>query len=68
VVISMNIGDYRAGVRRRAAKYAVRATLQLDGAARDRALTTARNLSVFFPEARVNALIRAAAAQTLAGR
>jgi 5-methylcytosine-specific restriction endonuclease McrA len=68
VVISMNIGAYRAGVRLRAAKYAVRATLQLDRAARDRALATARNLTVFFPEARVNALIRAAAAATLAGR
>jgi hypothetical protein len=65
VTISMDIGQYRAGVRRRAAKYAVRLTRQLDSAACDRALATARNLTVFFPEARVNAAIRAAAEGTL---
>ena len=61
VTISMDIGHYRAGVRRRAAIYAVRATRQLGGEARDRALAAARNLTVFFPEARVHAVIRAAA-------
>ena len=61
VRISMNIGQYRAGVRRRAATYAVRATLGAGGEARDRALAAARNLTVFFPEARVRAVIRAAA-------
>jgi hypothetical protein len=61
VRISMNIEQYRAGVRRRAATYAVRSTLLLGGEARDRALTAARNLTVFFPEARVRAAIRAAA-------
>src|SRR5262249_15389037 len=61
VTISMDIGQYRAEVRRRAATYAVRATRQLDGEARDRALAAARNLTVFFPEATVHALIRAAA-------
>jgi hypothetical protein len=61
VAISMNIGQYRAGVRRRAATYAVRATLLLGGEACDRALAAARNLTVFFPEARVRAVIRAAA-------
>ncbi len=61
VRISMDIGQYRAEVRRRAAIYAVRATLQLGGEARDRALAAARNLTVFFPEARVHAIIRAAA-------
>jgi len=61
VTISMDIGQYRAGVRRRAAKYAVRATRQLGGEARDRALAAARNLTVFFPEGRVHAIIRAAA-------
>jgi len=61
VTISMDIGQYHAGVRRRAAKYAVRATRQLGGEARDRALAAARNLTVFFPEARVHAVIRAAA-------
>src|SRR5215472_15314607 len=64
VTISMDIGQFRAGVRRRAAKYAVRATRQLDSAARDRALTAARNLTVFYPEARVNAAVRAAAQRT----
>jgi HNH endonuclease len=64
VTISMDIGQYRAGVRRRAAKYAVRATRQLDSEARDRALATARSLTVFFPEARINAVIRAAAEGT----
>ena len=62
--ISADIGDYRAGVRRRAAVYAVRATRQLGGEARDRALAEARDLTVFFPEARVRALIRAAAEGT----
>jgi hypothetical protein len=61
VAISMDIGQYRAGVRRRAAVYAVRATLLLGGEARDRALAAAKNLTVFFPEARVRAVIRAAA-------
>jgi hypothetical protein len=61
VTISMDIGQYRAGVRRRAAIYAVRATRQLDSLARDRALAAARNLTVFFPEARVRSVIRAAA-------
>ena len=61
VTISMDIGHYRAGVRRRAAKYAVRLTRPLGGAARYQALAAARNLTVFFPEARVNAVIRAAA-------
>jgi hypothetical protein len=60
VTISMDIRDYHAGVRRRAAVYAVRATLQLGAEARDRALAEARNLTVFFPEARVRAVIRAA--------
>jgi len=61
VRISMDIGQYRAGVRRRAGIYAVRATLLAGGEARDRALAAARNLTVFFPEARVRAVIRAAA-------
>jgi hypothetical protein len=64
VTITMDIGQYRAEVRRRAAKYAVRVTRQLDSEVRDRALATARNLAVFFPEARVNAVIRAAAEGT----
>ena len=64
VTISMDIGQFRAGVRRRAAKYAVRATRQLGGEARDRALAAARNLTVFFPEASVHAVIRAAAEGT----
>jgi hypothetical protein len=58
VRISADIGHYRAGVRRRAAIYAVRAARQLGGEARDRALAQARNLTVFFPEARVRAVIR----------
>ena len=57
----MDIGQYRAGVRRRAVTYAVRATHHLGGEARDRALAAARTLTVFFPEARVRAVIRAAA-------
>jgi hypothetical protein len=61
VTISMDVGQYRAGVRRRAATYAVRATRQLGAEARGRALAAARDLTVFFPEARVRALIRAAA-------
>jgi hypothetical protein len=61
VRIGMDIGHYRAGVRRRAAIYAVRATRQLGGEARDRALAAARTLTVFFPEAKVRAVIRAAA-------
>jgi hypothetical protein len=61
VAISMDIGQYRAGVRRRAATYAVRSTRQLGGDARERALAAARNLTVFFPEATVHAIIRAAA-------
>jgi hypothetical protein len=62
VTISMDVVDYRAGVRRRAAKYALRATRHLDAAARDRARAAARNLTVFFPESAVHAVIRAAAA------
>jgi len=61
VTISMDIGQYHAGVRRRAAIYAVRATRQLDNQARDRAVAAARALTVFFPEAKVRAVIRAAA-------
>ena len=61
VMISMDIGHYRAGVRRRAAKHALRVTRQLGAEARDRALDAARNLTVFFPEGRVHAVIRAAA-------
>jgi hypothetical protein len=61
VTISMDIAQYRAGVRRRAATYAVRSTRLLGGEARDRALAAARNLTVFFPEARVHAVIKAAA-------
>ena len=61
VRIGMDIAHYRAGVRRRAAIYAVRATRQLGGEARDRALAAARTLTVFFPEAQVHAVIRAAA-------
>jgi len=61
VRISMDIGYYRAGVRRRAAIYAVRATRQLDSQARDRAVAAARNLTVFFPDRQVRAVIRAAA-------
>jgi hypothetical protein len=64
VTISMDIAQYRAGVRRRAATYAVRATRQLGSEARDRALATARNLTVFFPEQKVRAVIRAAAEGT----
>jgi hypothetical protein len=64
VAISMDIGQYRTEVRRRAAIYAVRATRQRGGQARDRALAAARNLTVFFPEARIHALIRAAAGET----
>src|SRR5262249_22546835 len=60
VRISMNIGQYRAGVRRRAATYAVRATRELGGEARDRALAAARNLTVFFPEGRGHAATKAA--------
>lgn len=61
VTISMNVEQYRAGVRRRAARYAVRATRQLGTEARGRALAAAGNLTVFFPEGRVRAVIRAAA-------
>lgn len=61
VAIIMDIGQYHAEVRRRAATYAVRETRQRDREARDRALAAARNLTVFFPEARVRAVIRAAA-------
>lgn len=64
VTISMSIRQYRGGVRRRASIYAVRSTLQAGGGARDRALAAARNLTVFFPEARVRAVIRAAAEGT----
>jgi hypothetical protein len=61
VEITMSIGDYHAAVRRRAAIYAVRSTLQAGAEARDRALAQARNLTVFFPEAKVRAVVRAAA-------
>ena len=61
VTISMDISQYRAGVRRRAAVYAVRATRHLGGEARDRALAAARNLTVFYPEKSIRAIIRAAA-------
>ena len=61
VRISMDIGRYRAGARRLAAIYAVRATRPPGGEARDRALAAARTLTVFFPEAEVHAVIRAAA-------
>jgi hypothetical protein len=61
VTISMDVGQYRAGVRRRAVKYALRATRQHGADARDRATAAARNLTVFFPEGRVRAAIRAAA-------
>ena len=64
VTISMDIGQYRAAVRRRAVKYALRATRPLGAEARDRAVTAARNLTVFFPESRVRAVIRAAAEET----
>ena len=61
VTVSMDIGQFRAGVRRRAVQYALRSTRQLGTEARDRALVAARNLTVFFPEGRVHAVIRAAA-------
>ena len=61
VAISMDIGQFRAGVRRRAVQYALRSTRQLGAEARDRALAAARNLTVFFPEEKVHAVIRAAA-------
>lgn len=61
VTISMDIGQYRAAVRRRAVTYALRAARPLGAEARDRALAAARNLSVFFPESKVHAVIRAAA-------
>src|ERR1700733_13607829 len=64
VTISMDIGQYRAAVRRRAATYAVRSTRQASSEARDRALAAAKNLTVFFPEGRVHAVIRAAAEGT----
>jgi hypothetical protein len=64
VTISMDVEKYRAGVRRRAATYAVRETRQLGAEARDRAMAAARSLTVFFPEASVKALIRAAAEGT----
>lgn len=68
VTISMDVGQYRAGVRRRAVKYALRATRQLGADARGRAVAAARNLTVFFPEGRVHALIRAAAEGEPPGR
>ena len=61
VRIGADVAQYRAGVRRRAAKYAVRATRHLGPDARDRGLAAARNLTVFFPEATVHAVIKAAA-------
>jgi HNH endonuclease len=63
VTISMDVGQYHAGVRRRAVKYALRVTRQLSADARERAMTAARNLTVFFPEGSVHAVIRAAAAE-----
>jgi hypothetical protein len=60
----MDIGHCRAEVRSQAAIYAVRATHQRGGQARVRALAAARNLTVFFPEAIVRAVIRAAAEGT----
>jgi hypothetical protein len=60
VTISMDVEKYRAGVRRRAVKYALRETRQLGAEARDRAMAAVRNLTVFFPDATVNAVIRAA--------
>jgi len=67
VTISMDVGQFRAGVRRRAAKYAVRETRQLGPGPRGRALAAAKELTVFFPESRVRAVIRAAAGGTQAG-
>lgn len=61
VTISMDVGQYRAGVRHRAAKYALRVTRPLGAEARGRAMAAAGNLTVFFPESRVHAVIRAAA-------
>ena len=61
VTIIMDVEQYRAGVRQRAVKYALRATRQLGAEACDRAIAAARNLTVFFPEAKVRAVIRAAA-------
>ena len=61
VTISMDVGQYRAETRRRAVKYARRVTRQLGAEACERAMAAARNLTVFFPEARVRAVIRAAA-------
>lgn len=61
VTISMDIGQYRAAVRRRAVTYALRAARPLGAEARERALAAARNLTVFFPEGTVHAVIRAAA-------
>jgi hypothetical protein len=64
VTISMDVEKYRAGVRRRAVKFALRETRQLGAEARDRAMAAARNLTVFYPDATVNAVIRAAAEGT----
>ena len=64
VAISMDVEKYRAGVRHRAVMYALRETRQLGTEARERAVAAARNLTVFFPEANVRALIRAAAEGT----
>jgi HNH endonuclease len=64
VTISMGVDQYRSEVRRRAVKYALRATRQLGADARDRALAAARSLTVFFPEGEVHAVIRAAAEET----
>ena len=64
VTISMSVEQYRAGVRRRAVKHALRSTRQLGAQARDRALAAARDLTVFFPEAKVHAVIKAAAEGT----
>jgi 5-methylcytosine-specific restriction endonuclease McrA len=60
VTIGMNVEQYRSGVRRRAVTYALRASRPLGAEARGRALVAARNLTVFFPEGKVHAAIRAA--------
>lgn len=64
IAISMEVGKYRAGVRYRAARYARRVATPLGADARARAMAAAANLAVFYPDARVNALIRAAAEGT----
>ena len=63
VTIGMSVEQYRAGVRRRAIRYARRVANPLGAEARSRAMAAARDLTVFFPDAAVNAVIRAAAEQ-----